>query len=450
MPVQTQLQIRRDTAANWSSTNPTLASGEWGLETDTRQYKIGDGVTAWNSLGYQLGPLLDEEIATDPDGAYFTGSGVYLPGRTGQYLSSPDANALDITGDIDLRVKVALDNYSVNNGLISKLNDTTNNYSYQFRVNNGGALRFVWSANGSATLVSDSSVATGISNGDTKWLRVTLDVDNGATQNETKFYTSDDGSIWTQLGTTITKSGTTSIFNSNAPLDIGQVYLNSFVAKGTFYRAQILNGIGGTTAFDANFETVPADSFAFTESSANAATVTLTTTRYSFGLPGATLTGTGTQALAANNDFYVHFKITGKGISVKNIAFEVTGAPASNATAYLGIYATDAQGQPTGSALYASSGITVLSGAAALYRLRVTPFTLMPGNYIIGVNTSVQFTVRTFLAGGLSVPNTLGAAMQARYQVSRTNAAFTNSPSKWNSVTTGASSRQSFNLLGWS
>lgn len=46
------IQIRRDTAANWTSTDPTLANGEWGYETDTGKLKIGDGVTAWTSLAY--------------------------------------------------------------------------------------------------------------------------------------------------------------------------------------------------------------------------------------------------------------------------------------------------------------------------------------------------------------------------------------------------------------
>jgi hypothetical protein len=45
-----QLQIRRDTAANWISNNPTLAAGEFGYETDTGKLKIGDGSTVWNSL----------------------------------------------------------------------------------------------------------------------------------------------------------------------------------------------------------------------------------------------------------------------------------------------------------------------------------------------------------------------------------------------------------------
>jgi hypothetical protein len=46
---------RRDTAANWTAVNPVLLSGEWGLETDTRKLKIGDGVTAWNALAYNGG-----------------------------------------------------------------------------------------------------------------------------------------------------------------------------------------------------------------------------------------------------------------------------------------------------------------------------------------------------------------------------------------------------------
>ena len=48
------IQIRRDTAANWTSANPTLAQGELGVETDTDKVKIGDGSTAWTSLGYLI------------------------------------------------------------------------------------------------------------------------------------------------------------------------------------------------------------------------------------------------------------------------------------------------------------------------------------------------------------------------------------------------------------
>ena len=48
----TTIQLRNDTAANWTSNDPTLAPGEMGLETDTNRIKFGDGSTTWNSLGY--------------------------------------------------------------------------------------------------------------------------------------------------------------------------------------------------------------------------------------------------------------------------------------------------------------------------------------------------------------------------------------------------------------
>ena len=52
MPPTTQIRIRRDTAANFTSANPTLALGEIAYETDTRNIKVGDGATAWTALGY--------------------------------------------------------------------------------------------------------------------------------------------------------------------------------------------------------------------------------------------------------------------------------------------------------------------------------------------------------------------------------------------------------------
>ncbi len=69
--MSTQIQFRRDTAANWNSNNPTLSEGEVGLESDTNAYKVGDGSTAWNSLPYnQLSPeittLTLDGQASDP------------------------------------------------------------------------------------------------------------------------------------------------------------------------------------------------------------------------------------------------------------------------------------------------------------------------------------------------------------------------------------------------
>lgn len=48
----TRMQQRRGTSAEWTSANPILASGEIGFETDTNQFRIGDGVSSWTSLSY--------------------------------------------------------------------------------------------------------------------------------------------------------------------------------------------------------------------------------------------------------------------------------------------------------------------------------------------------------------------------------------------------------------
>lgn len=48
------IQSRVDDADNWKIANPILAEREIGYESNTGQYKIGDGTTSWNSLPYAL------------------------------------------------------------------------------------------------------------------------------------------------------------------------------------------------------------------------------------------------------------------------------------------------------------------------------------------------------------------------------------------------------------
>jgi hypothetical protein len=204
---------------------------------------------------------------------------LYLPGVASNNATSPDSAALDITGDIDLRAKVALDDWtpSATVALIGKLSGSTNR-SYSMEIGTTGLLRFTWSADGVNTTLVSSTVAPTIADGATLWVRATFDVDNGASGNTTTFFTSTDGSTWTQLGSTVVNSGTTSIYNSISNLEIGSISAGGFNNfRGKFFRAQVLSGIGGTVAFDANFETGITTNLptTFTESSANAATVTI-------------------------------------------------------------------------------------------------------------------------------------------------------------------------------
>lgn len=75
----TKIQLRRDTAANWTTNNPTPASGEPCFETDTGKFKIGDGVTAYNNLPYQgdSGSAPTNMVTIDTDQT-ITGKKVFL------------------------------------------------------------------------------------------------------------------------------------------------------------------------------------------------------------------------------------------------------------------------------------------------------------------------------------------------------------------------------------
>jgi archaellum component FlaC len=56
-----RMQQRRGTAAQWTSANPILGSGEIGFETDTNKFKIGNGTSTWTNLLYfaNLNEILD-------------------------------------------------------------------------------------------------------------------------------------------------------------------------------------------------------------------------------------------------------------------------------------------------------------------------------------------------------------------------------------------------------
>jgi hypothetical protein len=69
MPVNNLIQLRRGTAAQWTTANPTLSAGEVGFETDTGKFKIGTGSTAWTALVYAVVIPEVEELGTgDIDG----------------------------------------------------------------------------------------------------------------------------------------------------------------------------------------------------------------------------------------------------------------------------------------------------------------------------------------------------------------------------------------------
>jgi len=89
------IQVRRGTAAQWTSANTVLAAGEIGFETDTNKHKIGDGTSTWSQLVYFLS---ETQLGVNPAGSQATvkarleygerfglPAGVYWP--SGGYIS---------------------------------------------------------------------------------------------------------------------------------------------------------------------------------------------------------------------------------------------------------------------------------------------------------------------------------------------------------------------------
>ena len=197
-------------------------------------------------------------------GVFESISYVSLPGEAGDYLSTPDSAANSITGDIDIRAKVALDDWTppIASFAVAKRTGSGNQRSYSLHIGTTGRINFSYSMDGVNVTITTSTVAPTVSNGAALWIRATADVDDGASPNNhvVTFYTSADydpitgTGTWTQLGDVVTGSGAISFFNSTSPVELGSTDNGaSGLLAGKVYYVEIRNGIGGPVVvkFDA-------------------------------------------------------------------------------------------------------------------------------------------------------------------------------------------------------
>jgi len=172
---------------------------------------------------------------------------VYLNGVAGSYLAHPDFASFP-TGDITIDVKVALDDWSDGDTVFSKWTTAGNQRSVILEINSAGKPLFYWSEDGSANISAEATTSAGITDGQIKWVRVVFDVDNGASGRAVKFYTSDDGVSFSQLGSTITTANVTSIFNGTGVVEIGSRVVGTDVrATGKFYEARVYSDLTQST-----------------------------------------------------------------------------------------------------------------------------------------------------------------------------------------------------------
>lgn len=138
MAVVTQIQFRRGTSTQWTSTNPVLASGELGFETNTGFAKIGDGTTAWNSLPYSL--------AGGDISSVTAGTGLSGGGTTGAVTLS-----IDTATTVDLTTAQTLTNKTLTTPTITQGTSTPSFTTNAYTLVAGDA--------GKALLASNSSTA---------------------------------------------------------------------------------------------------------------------------------------------------------------------------------------------------------------------------------------------------------------------------------------------------
>ena len=148
------------------------------------EYAADDGAFALEP--YNKAVLLNGK---DPDAIFLVGAGSSLP------VSSVSSDKVNITGDIDIYIQLSLPTIQLPSEavLYSKYNTTGNQRSLRLSLRSTGVLRFSYSTNGSSDVNIDSTVP--LQNKDIRpnekfWIRVSHDVDNGASGNNVAFYIS--------------------------------------------------------------------------------------------------------------------------------------------------------------------------------------------------------------------------------------------------------------------
>lgn len=200
---------------------------------------------------------------------------------TDDFASTPDNAALDIAGDIDLRIKVRLNDLtpSALSALVGKHDPAASQGGYVFRLNTTGILDLRWSTaaapSTNITRAATVELTAPVSTVRPVWLRATLDVNNGAAGHDVNFYYSFDGENWVKIGATVTTAGTTNINANTALLAVGARDGTSGAdpLDGDVHAAEVRSGIGGTVVANPDFSRQAASATSFTDDAGRVWTV---------------------------------------------------------------------------------------------------------------------------------------------------------------------------------
>jgi hypothetical protein len=196
----------------------------------------------------------DEQWTDQPAVAHTSSEGLRLPGVAGNYASVPNSAPLQITGPLTIVVRAGLSYWSGSNGgwrsLVGKWKSTgPNEGSYRLQcLDTNGILRLDTTSDGgsSAPAPSVSTAPVPFSDGEVGWVAGTINPNDGGNR-VIKFWTSLDGVVWEQLGSTVTSPAVT-IYNSTSSVEIGGRAGAITEPDGTLSVARIYSGSDFTTA----------------------------------------------------------------------------------------------------------------------------------------------------------------------------------------------------------
>lgn len=222
-----------------------------GLDAHYLGYKLGAGSgTTLGQAAQKLyscagssGDVVQTTAASQPlllvhSGAnYWWGSGVF-----DNYVTTPNATANQISGDVELVARIDYKNNSSTQFLTSKSNGSGSAYTLDFYIDSN-LLNFQFS-------LPEYQVATstaGIGNSFNGFIKINRIASTGIV----KFYTSLDGVTYTQLGSNVNTTAGNLVTNTDI-LNIGRYWNNSNWFQGKIYRLTFSNSIGGAPVVDFN------------------------------------------------------------------------------------------------------------------------------------------------------------------------------------------------------
>ncbi|MFI1371353.1 hypothetical protein ACH4UY_04985 [Streptomyces longwoodensis] len=181
--------------------------------------------------------------------------------------TTPDTNALDITGSIDVRWEINLDNLSQSQGTIlgGKWMPAGNQCSWLMRIDSARRPVFRRSLTGavlSESYTSDNPIPTTVTG------RVAVRATwNAATGQYVYYWAPSIAGPWTQIGISITTSAS-ALVATTAPLTIGDIDQVTSYARpdGAIYKFELRNGINGTVVCSVDFTAQTSGATSFTDS----------------------------------------------------------------------------------------------------------------------------------------------------------------------------------------